>query len=77
VLTGRVGVLAAAAQVEGFIKLLAAFKAATTANKAAFRKTIGDDALFDELFGSVAAPAANPVEIGAMSITVEDLGPAE
>ena len=77
VIIDRVGVLAAAAQVKGLTKLLAAFKVATTENKAAFRKTIGDDALFDELFGSVAAPAANPVEIGAMSITVEDLGPAE
>ena len=77
VITDRAGVLEAAAQVKGLAKLLAAFKVATTENKAAFRKTIGDDALFDELFGSVAAPAANPVEIGAMSITVEDLGPAE
>jgi hypothetical protein len=77
VLTGRVGVLAAAAQVEGFIKLLAAFKAATTENKAAFRKTIGDNTLFDELFGDPPASAANPVEIGAMSITIEPLGPAE
>jgi hypothetical protein len=57
VITDRAGVLEAAAQVKGLAKLLAAFKVATTANKVAFRKTIGEDTLFDALFGSVPAPA--------------------
>ena len=57
VITGRVGVLAAAAQVKGLTKLLTAFKVATTENKVAFRKTIGDDALFDELFGNMPVSA--------------------
>ena len=57
VMTGLVGVLAAAAQVKGLTKLLTAFKVATTENKVAFRKTIGDDALFDELFGNMPVSA--------------------
>ena len=51
VLTGKVLVPAAAAKVAGQVKLMKAFKVATTENKVAFRKTIGDDTLFDELFG--------------------------
>ena len=58
VLRGEVPVLVAAAQVEGLVRLLTAFAAASAETKVAFGETVGVETLFDTAIAPNIAKAA-------------------
>jgi hypothetical protein len=65
VLAGEVPVLAAAAQVEGLVKLLKAYAVATGANKIMFTRITGHEVLFDEMIVPAMAEPTVPMTVVA------------